>query len=188
MKILRFALMAVLVLGISGVAHAFQFGVLDPPGGQPGFPFVTPGTPFQFSFYDCPVFITADGCFAALNDTNDILTSFTATFTATVPITNPDCPDLSQDNMGHPLTNAFSNSIQCTSSGDTMTVILTAPPGINPGATFWIIENGLPDSDFLDNAGTATVGVSPEPSSIWMALTGLSSLGYVVRRRRNMKG
>ena len=180
MKILRYAMMAVLILAISGVAHAFQFTVLDPPGGQDSFPFVVPGSTFQFSFFDCPSFITADGCFAVLNNSPDVLTTFTATFTATVPITNPDCPNISQG----ALNSAFSTPLVCTSSGDTMTVALTGGPGIQPNATFWLIETGLPDSDFLENAGTATVNTTPEPSSIWMALTGITSLGYVVRRRR----
>jgi len=183
MKILRYAMMAVLILGISGVAHAFQFTVLDPSGGQTSFPFVTPGVPFQFSFFDCPAFITGDGCFAAFNNTPDVLTNFTATFTATTAITNPDCPNIGQGS----LFSAFSITNNCSSSGNTMTVTLTGSPGIQPNSTFWLVESGLPDSDFLDNAGTATVGVTPEPGSIWMALTGITSLGYAVRRRKIRK-
>jgi hypothetical protein len=184
MKIIRYVLTAVLILAISGAAHAagFQFTVLDPAGGQTSFPLVTPGVPFQFSFFDCPGNITGDGCFAAFNNSSSILTGFTAVFTATTAIPSPNCPNVGQG----PLFSAFSITNDCSVSGDTMTVDLTGGPGIQPFSTFWLVESGLPDTDFLPNAGTATVTAVPEPGSIWMALTGISSLGYVVRRRRAM--
>ena len=182
MKILRYVVMAVLILGMSGVANAFQFSVLDPSGGQTSFPLVTPGSTFQFSFFDCPANITGDGCFAVFNNSPDILTSFTATFEATTAITSPDCPNVGQGS----LFSAFSITNDCSSSGDTMTVDLTGSPGIQPFSTFWLVESGLPDTDFVENAGTATVNTTPEPSSIWLALTGMSSLGYALRRRRKI--
>jgi hypothetical protein len=181
MKILRYVLMLALALGMSGAAHAFQFTVLDPAGGQDSFPLVTPGSTFSFSFFDCPANINADGCFAVFNNSAVVLTNFTATFSAIVPITSPDCPNIGQGQ----LFSAFSITNQCSADGDTMTVDLTGSPGIQPFSTFWLVETGLPDSDFLENAGTATVtAATPEPGTIWMALTGISSLGYAVRRRR----
>jgi hypothetical protein len=174
--------MAVLVLGLSGVARAFTFQVLDPSGPQGSFPSVNISGPNPFSFYDCTSVVTGDGCFGFVNNTTLDITSFTATITADVPITNASCPTTGQ--AGNP--NAFSVVDTCSASGDTITVALSGSPGILPGTLIWIVETGLPDSDFGPDAGTfsVTAAATPEPGSIWMLLSGTGALGYVVRRRR----
>lgn len=186
MKTLRYAMLAVLMLAISGVAQAFTFQVLDPSGAQPGAPFVTPGSSTAFSFYDCPAgLISGDGCFAAVNSSPFVLTSFQATIASSDPITSAAvCPtSYTPPAGGTGLVNAFSDVDTCTVSGNTITVVLGGSPGIQPGSTLWIVETGIPDTAFDPDAGSFSVGATPEPGSIWMALTAMGSLGYVVRRR-----
>lgn len=185
MKIFRCVMMAALMLGLSGVARAFTFQVLDPTGMQPGgAPFIFPGTSVTFSFYDCPSFIVGDGCFAAVNDSPDVITSFQATITSSDPITSAaDCPTSYTPSSGSTLFNAFSDVDTCAVSGNTIDVVLGGTPGIQPGSTLWIVETGIPDANFDPGAGTFSIGAAPEPSSLWMALTAMASIGYAVRRR-----
>jgi len=182
MKIFRYLMMAVLTLGISGAAHAFQFTVLDPSGSQPTFPALNVNGPNPFTFYDCEV-VSGDGCFGFVNNTNSYVTAFqaTITFTGSISDPTPDCPTTGQ---GPLYPSAFSIVDTCSLSGNTINVALSGTPGIAPGTLIWIVETGIPDDQFPEDAGTFTVTLAPEPSSIWMALTGISSLGYAVRRRR----
>jgi hypothetical protein len=184
MKILRYVLMAALVLGISGVANAFQFSVLDPSGPQPTFPPLNVNGPNPFTFYDCEV-VSGDGCFGFVNNTSFFITSFQATITFTGSISDPD-PECPTTGQGPLYPSAFSIVDTCSLSGNTINVALSGTPGIAPGTLIWIVETGIPDDQFPENAGnfTVTAAPTPEPSSIWMALTGISSLGYAVRRRR----
>jgi hypothetical protein len=182
MKILRYVVLSVLALGLTGVANATNFRLLDPTGSQGNFPAINPTGSNPFSFYDC-TFITGDGCFGAVNDTAFNITSFSATITANVPISSLDCPT----DAFSGLNSAFTDAPICTFSGDTMTVVFSGGPGVAPGSTIWITEDDIPDSDFDPGAGSFTVttaAATPEPSSIWMALTGMGSLGYLLRRRR----
>lgn len=182
MKIFRYLATALLMLGLTGAARAFTFQVLDPSGSQGSFPSVDIGGPNPFSFYDCTSVVTGDGCFGFVNNTNSYITSFSATITADVPITNPSCPTTSQGANN----SAFSVVDTCSVLGDTITVALSGSPGIAPGTLIWIVEDGIPDADFAANAGNFSVTAAPEPSSIWMLLTGTGAFGYVVRRRRRI--
>lgn len=188
MKILRYVLMAVVALGISGVAHAFQFSVLDPQDPNP-FP-VVPGVPFSVQFFpDCPTVLGGpdSGCFFAINNSpTTILTSLQITF----PDNGPGGTD--GQNVFCPTTNTLSlfGNASCTLSDGVYTLLFTGGKGIIPGQTFALVEDCDQNGDCVPPANfpiaTAVANATPEPSSIWMALTGISSLGYVVRRRRNI--
>lgn len=186
MKILRFMTMAVLILGLTGVARAVTFQVLDPSGSQGNLPAINLTGPNTFSFYSpCTPFPTEDGCFGAFNNSPYTITSFSATITdpnPTNPLTSLDCPTTAVGSTS----SAFTNAPVCDLVGNTMIVTFSGGPGVGPGNTIWITETGEPGSDFPADAGTFTVTIAPEPSSIWMALTGMGSLGYVVRRRRKI--
>lgn len=193
MKIFRYVMMmAALLLGVSGVARAFTFQVLDPSGSQGSAPNVVPGSSVTFSFYSCPAFISnEDGCFDAVNFSAVPLTSFSATIQTIDPLTVADpsdptanCPTAYTPVGASTLTNAFPDVDTCTGSGHTINIALSGSPGILPGHTLWIVEKGIDPSEFTSTAGTFTVGPVPEPSSIWMALTGTGVFGYLVRRRR----
>lgn len=180
MRIFRYVIVAALMLGLSGVARAFTFQVLDPSGSQDSFPTINIGGPNPFTFYDCEV-VSGSGCFGFVNNTSSYISSFQATIVVDGTIgSDPSCPTTSSGAY----TSAFSVVDTCSVTGNTINVALSGAPGIAPGALIWIVETGIPDSEFDPGAGNFTVGTTPEPSSIWMALTGLGSLGYVVRRRR----
>lgn len=185
MKFLRCLVLSCFALGLTGIAHAFTFSVLDPTGQQANLPLITvTGTPIPFSFYQCPPFIdptgtnTTLGCFGAANGTAVPITSFSATITATSPLPSVSCP--SGGAFG--LSQAFSIE-SCAVSGDTLTVDF-AGGDVLPGSTLWILEDGVDVSDFPPGAGTFTLNPTPEPSSLWLALTGVGPLGYAIRRRR----
>lgn len=187
MKIFRYVMMmAALLLGVSGVARAFTFQVLDPTGSEGSLPPINLNGPNPFSFYTCNVFPAEDGCFGAYNNSPDTITSFSATITdpnPTNPIAPLDCPTAGADGQN----SAFTNAPICTLVGNTITVSFSGGPGVGPGHTIWIVESGEPASDFPADAGTFTVTSVPpvpEPSSIWMALSGTGVFGYLVRRRR----
>ncbi|HEY1578947.1 MAG TPA: PEP-CTERM sorting domain-containing protein [Terracidiphilus sp.] len=181
MKILRYLLMASMTLGISGVAHGFSWNLQDPTGSS--FVQVLPGVPFAFSFADCNVVegnITYTGCANGQNiSTTETLTSFDFTFANTAALggASPDC-----------VSDSFA-VLTCSLSPDNSEYVLSfdcAPNttcGIAPGGLFNLYENAVPGSQFPDVNGLAA-GNTPEPSSIWLALSGMGSLGYLVRRRR----
>jgi hypothetical protein len=184
MKIFRFVVAAVVMLGLSGLAGATTVRVLDPNSPQASSPNIySLDTPIDFSFYTCPSFISNGsdpmGCFSAVNYTGSVITDFTATITAKTSIPGGlSCPT----GGDYGLAAGFSDAT-CSASGDTMTFDFSGGD-IGLGSTIWIVEDGMKDSDFKKDAGTFSVAATPEPSSIWFALTGMSSLGYVVRRRR----
>lgn len=185
MKILRYLMMAVLVLGMSGIAHAFQFSVLDPQDPNP-YP-VLPGVPFTVQFFpDCPTILGGpdSGCFFAINNSTTTLTSLEITF-----------PDNGQGGTNGqsvfcPTSNAASlfGTASCSLSNGLYTLDFSGGSGIASGQTFVLIEDCDANDDCVpaDNfpEGTAVANPTPEPSSIWMALTGMGSLGYALRRRR----
>ena len=187
MKSFRYVMLAVLVLGLSGIAGATTFRVLDPTGSQGPLPAINLDGSNPFTFYSpCVPFPSEDGCFGAYNDSPYTITSISLTITDPDP-TNPlsplDCPT---DSVGG-TPSAFTNAPVCDLLGNTMIVTFSGGSGVGPGNTIWIAETGEPGSDFpADEPGSFTVTATPEPSSIWMALTGMGSLGYVVRRRRRI--
>lgn len=196
MKITRCLTMATVLLGLTGVARAITFHVLDPTGFPPGGNITQFGAPVDFSFYSegCPTEPGSgvEGCFDAVNDTGSVITSFSATITSNTALpTDPttgqlelDCPTDTYAGL-----TSFSVNITCSiapsvsGTGDTITVSF-AGGGIQPYSALWIIEEGAPAEDFDTDAGSFTVGTTPEPSSLWMALTALVPLGYGLRRRR----
>lgn len=191
MKVLRYLIAACLVLGLTGVANATIFRVLDPTGSQGSLPPINFNGPNDFSLYTCSAF-NAASCFGAFNPLPETvsLSSFSASLTANVGISlgTPDCPTGTFDSVE----SAFSANITCTVSHnavtdqDTLTVFFT-DGSVEQGGNLWIVSDDLDPGDFAADAGTFTVTTAtPEPGSIWMALTGLGSFGYVVRRRRKI--
>lgn len=189
MRIFRYALLAVLMVGLSGIARATTIQILDPSGSQGSFPAIDVNGPNPFSFYDCGA-PTGDGCFGFVNDTKLTITSLTATISSMdmLPAGGVTCLTSTQGTLNAP----FTTIDACTSDSTTNTIIFSFSGGVGvaPGNTLYIVEDGIPDGDFAACSpttavcpGSATVTVSPEPSSIWLALTGMTSLGYVVRRR-----
>jgi hypothetical protein len=182
MKILRYAVMAVFILGIGGIAHAapvgFSWNLQDPSGSS--FVQVLPGVPFTFSFATCNVVlggITYTGCANGQNiSPTQTLTSFQFTFENT-PALGGAAPSCVSDSFA---------VLSCSLVGDEYIFAYNCAPGtvcgIAPGGLFNMYENALPGSQFPDVTGVANF--TPEPSSIWLALSGMGSLGYLVRRRR----
>jgi hypothetical protein len=187
MKILRYLMMAILIVGMSGVAHAavgFTWNLQDPTGSS--FVQVLPGVPFAFSFDTCIAVegtpsVTYTGCANGQNiSPTDTLTSFEFTF-SNIPALNGEAPACVSDSFA---------VLSCSLVGDEYILSFNCPAvpdpihpcGIAPNGLFNIYENALPGSDFPDVAGVANF--TPEPSSIWLALSGMGSLGYLVRRRR----
>jgi uncharacterized protein (TIGR03382 family) len=180
MKVLRYVIMATLIMGISGIADAsgFSWNLQDPIGSS--FVQVLPGVPFAFSFQTCNVLeggITYTGCANGQNmSTTDTLTSFEFTFenTAALGGATPSC-----------VSDSFA-VLTCSLVGDEYEIAFNCAPGsvcgIAPNGLFNIYENAVPGSEFPDVDGIANA--TPEPGSIWLALSGMGSLGYLVRRRR----
>ena len=184
MKTLRYLMMAVLTLSMSGIAQAsgFSWNLQDPPPPPlSGFiPITQIGVPILFDFEDCSFMgggITYKGCAEFQNQTSDTLTSFQFSFENTPALggATPNC-----------LSDSFA-VVTCGLVGSEYEISFNCTPGtacgIVPDGVFNVYEDALPGSQFPDvtvipNAAT------PEPSSIWLALSGMGSLGYLVRRRR----
>src|ERR1700758_3100890 len=148
MKILRYVIMAGLVLGISNFSHAFNWTLNDPPDANSPFFQVTPGVPFSFVFADCsfPIGgITYTGCATGQNVGNVTLTNIDFSFA------NTDALDGAQPNC---LSNAFSD-LSCNLTPDGNEYVLTFNDacgsqtcGIPPGNFFQIFEDAVPGSQF----------------------------------------
>lgn len=184
MRMLRYLMMAVVMLGVSGVARAFTFQVLDP--GNAPFP-VEPGVSFEAQFGDCntvdvppgqPTTTPQTQCFYAENNslTTDITSLEMTILDGPATAGQPASCDVSS-------TKSLFTSESCGLSGDLYTLTLTGGD-ITSGEPFVLVidcdssgncPNGLIDASVITNV--------PEPSSLWMALTAMGSLGYVVRRR-----
>src|ERR1700759_1575173 len=182
MKIFRYVVMAAVVLGMSSVAHAFSWNLQDPPDG--GFFAVTQtGTPFSFTFEDCSFVIGCThykGCPEGQNQTNETLTSFLFTF---------DSNSALQSSPQGPTPDCISDSfavVTCSLVGSQYVISYVCDPGtvcgIAPDGVFNIYEDAVAGSMFPEV--DAIANPTPEPSSIWLALSGMGSLGYLVRRRR----
>jgi len=172
MKIFRYLVMAVLFFGIHSVAHAFAITVLDPPSG-PGFAFIEPGVPFPVTFVPCP-FDFSDGCFAGVNISDQTLTTLDLTF--------PDTASLGGQDVTCSVVGSLFGAADCQLSGDEYILDFSAGSGIAPYSFFFIVEDGVSPGDFP--TGRAITNPTPELGSIWLALSGLGPLAYVVRRRR----
>jgi hypothetical protein len=182
MKILRYVMMAVLALGISGIAHAagagFSWNLQDPPS---SFPTVLPGEPFQLIFDTCnrPVNgIDYLGCANIGNgSTTENLTSFEFTFENS-PALGGAAPSCVSDSFA---------VLTCNLVGNEYILAFNCDPsdpscGIAPGHSVTVLESAVDGADFPVVNGVANF--TPEPSSIWLALSGMGSMGYLVRRRR----
>jgi len=183
MKILRYVLMVVMILGVSGAAHAFSWNLQDPPPPPlSGFiPITQTGVPILFDFVDCSFMsgpITYKGCAEFQNQTNDILTSFEFTFENT-PALGGATPNCVSDSFA---------VVTCSLVGSEYVIDFDCTPGsvcgIVPQGVFNVYEDALPGSQFPDVTVVPNATATPELSSIWLALSGMGSLGYVVRRRR----
>jgi PEP-CTERM motif len=172
MKILRFLAMAALLIAGNGIAKAYVIGVLDPLSG-PGFAVVVPGETFPLTFVnDCKLFdINAQGCFFGFNASDEPLTTLNLTIPG-IQGQTADCQTVG----------TLFGDANCSETDDVYTLDFFGGQGIGACTYFIIYENGVSANDFP--AGTAVADPTPEPSSIWLTLSGTGALGYFVRRRR----
>lgn len=184
MKTLRYMVMAVVLFAISGVAHAFTVTMQDPDSSDLPFFLIQPGQPFSFGFADFPggsfTFegVTYLGWAVGFNDSDQVLTNIDLGFGSNSALNaanptgaNPTCTS-----------NAFDH-LDCVYNQETgqYSLSFVDAGGINPYSFVFIFENAVDGSNFPDVDGVANV---PEPSSMWLALSGLGSAGYLIRRRR----
>ncbi|HEX5284434.1 MAG TPA: PEP-CTERM sorting domain-containing protein [Bryocella sp.] len=195
MKIFRYAMMGVLMLGVSGAARAFTFQVLDP--GNAPFP-VEPGTPFAAQFGDCnavdvpagqPATTPQTQCFYAEN--NSINPPITITSLEMVIIDGPATAGQPADCDVSSPKSLFTGE-SCGFSGGVYTLDLTGG-NITSGTNFVLVidcdSSGNCPQGLIDatvNTNGPVPASTPEPSSLWMALSGTGALGYILRRRRRM--
>jgi hypothetical protein len=189
MKIFRYLLLAVLFLGYRAVAHAYAVIINDPSTGSPTF-FVQPGVPFSFNFTTCSVTVDGmlmTGCAEGQNNSNVTLTNIILNYSDT-GIGNPVCSSNAYDhlNCGPSSNGVFTLSFADHTGGDDNGCDAddddnSGGTGIHPGCDIFFYENGAPGSQFPTVSGIAN---TPEPGSIWLALSGLGSAGYLIRRRR----
>jgi len=186
MKIFRYGLMAVLILGISGVGRAsaagFSWNLQDPPPPPlSGFiPITQVGQPILFDFVTCSFMsgsITYKGCAEFQNQTNTTLTSFEFSFSDPTNVLGGADPSCVSDSFA---------VVTCTRNGSDYLIDFDCAPGsvcgIVPQGVFNVYEDAVDGANFPDV--TVVPNATPEPSSIWLALSGMGSLGYLVRRRR----
>jgi PEP-CTERM motif len=186
MKTLRYLILAVLILGISGAAHAFQTTVLDPTTTDSPFFIMQPGDSFSFSYANCSVWydhVHYAGCAVGFNDSNQTITALDMGFDNALDSEDITCTS-----------NAFSD-ISCGLNSNQTEYVLSFEDGcgsdscgILPFHFAVFLENAVNGSDFPDVDGTANVVATPEPASIWLALSGLGSAGFLIRRRRKNPG
>jgi hypothetical protein len=185
MRISRCLFVVALIFGLSGLAKAdadFHMTVLDPPTALDYT--LVDGSPFDVTFSSCPANIVADGCFTGYNDTTDLtFTSLDIAFSDTGGLggQNATCDTSSSQSL-------FADST-CTSptpANDMYNLLFFGGSGIAPGQLFFIAETGVAPEDFP--SGTATVGVTPEPSSIVLLATGIGMLGLFFVNRRRVAG
>jgi hypothetical protein len=174
MKIIRFLAVIALLIASSGMAKAYVIGVLDPVSG-PGYSTVEPGQTFPLTFInDCWVFgINAQGCFFGLNVSDQPLTTLNLTIPG-IKGQTADCQTVGT---------LFADAT-CTETDDVYTLDFSGGTGIGACTYFVIYENGVNAADFP--AGSAVADPTPEPGSLWLALSGTGTLGYFVRRRRRL--
>lgn len=181
MKLLRYLVIAVLALGISA-AHAFTITLQDPSSTDLPFFLIQPDQPFSFGFADFPGGsftydgVTYLGWAVGFNDSNQTITNIDLGFEYSSVLGAPANPTCTSD--------AF-DQINCVydAADNGYDLSFVDPGGIAPYHFVVILENAVDGSEFPDVNGIANV---PEPSSILLALSGLSSAGYLVRRRRKV--
>lgn len=198
MKFLRYFVVAGLILGAAGVASATKFQILDPSLPVESYAVdISAGVPFTLDFGTCPTVYSsspfdAKGCAEAINESDVTFTSLDLTFTISPPINiSLTC-----------LSNAFTVSCSYDPSTGVYTLDFSTAGfsgcsghqhndgdddyddpvcGIAPGGQIWFLEDYSAPGSFPTTDGIAN---APEPSSLWLALSSLGPLGYVVRRRR----
>jgi hypothetical protein len=162
----------------------FKMDVLDPPAFDPSYTvFVIQSTTFSVTFTPCvagelPGGITADGCFAGVNNTGQTWTGLDMIFpnTAALGSQPASCAPSSPDSI-------FPNT-SCGLVGDGSAYFLSYSGGIipsypsTPGDLFFIAESGVPAADFPTGTVTAEVmATTPEPGTLVFALTGVAAFG-----------
>jgi hypothetical protein len=188
MKLLRYLPLVAMFFALSGIAKAdpidFKLGVLDPSGFN-----TTPifSTSFVFNFDTCatgqvpPGAGTYEGCFSAINDTGQTVTSLLLEFPNTTAFTGQTA-----NCTVSPSSLSLFTSASCALVGSEYVLNFTGGD-IQPNEYLLIAENGVSASDFPTVDGT--LNPVPEPSSIWLLSTGTLLLGaFFYYKRRNGLG
>jgi len=187
MKMFRSLLLVAAVCGLSLSAFGdpldFRANVLDPPYSYPVN--VITSTSFEMGFTACatgelPSGLTADGCFAATNDSGHTWTSLQILFPDTSALGSQPvscAPDSSNNIFG---------ATSCTLADGVYTLDFSSgaiPSGAGTKSIFFITETGVNPDCFPDGSVTAGFGTAPEPGSIVLLLTGTVLLGFVLLPR-----
>lgn len=176
-----------LFCGVSSYAHAdadFHVQVLDPANmcfTNPSLCVVVDSSaPFAVTFNSATCGLDGlptgptDGCLIVVNDTFDTFTSLDLTFSGLGSLTF-DCPTSNPASV-------FANS-SCTSSGGIDNLFFSGGAGLPGGQLMFIYESGA-DPALFD--GTGTVGITPEPESLFLFSTGVMMMmaGLFLRKQR----
>ena len=190
MRLLR-ALTLAAVCGLTSSAFAdppdYQTNVLDPVAFATNYTVnVIQSNVFPVVFGPCataelPSGITAQGCFAGINDTGTTWNGLSIVFpnTAALGSQPASCAPAASDNI-------FSGT-DCALSPDKTAYFLDFSDGTitsypdTPGDQFFIVENGVPPDSFPPGIVTASA-VTPEPASLPLMLTGIALLGTLLYR------
>jgi hypothetical protein len=208
MKNLRYLVLLALCLGLTRFASAddFKMNVLDPLTG--GVPEYTDS--FNVTFTACSNFSNApagisgsDGCFEGLNatgynigdgdlDADDLKAGGGQTWSSlTLTFSNNSYMLAAEPAICGTLggSGIFSDTSCTPSPGLNQDFVLSFTDGvIAPGASFFIVEDGVAPRHFT--TGQAVAGVVPEPNTMLLSATGAGMLGLALysQRRQMLRG